>query len=429
MRRLRHHAHVVGDQHQRHAALALQRYQQLENLLLDRDVQRGGRLVGDQQQRIAGDRHGDHHPLVHAAGELVRERAEPRLGRRNADLAQQIDDLPAHRAAVHGVMRAQAFGDLPADRIARIERGGRLLEHHRHVLADQAAALARRHVQQIVAGEVQPVGADAPGPGDQPHHRQHGDALAGAGFADDADDGARVQREVEPVDRAEHAARGGELDGEVADFQQRWHHRFNLGIQRIAQPVAEQVERQHGEQDRKARKRQHPPRALIELQRAGQHRAPFRRRRLRAEAEEAQRRRIQDRGGEAERRLHDQRRQAVRQHGVEHQVQRAGTGAARRGDVVARELRQRGGARKARVAGQRHDGDRDHRVEQAGAQDGDDHDGQQQAGEHQHDVHQPHDRGVDQAAGERGGEARARCRRHSDSVTTAMPISSDSRAP
>ena len=64
---LRHHAHVVGDQHQRHAAFALEIQQQVDDLGLDGDVQRRGRLVGDQQAWIAGDRHGDHHPLVHAA--------------------------------------------------------------------------------------------------------------------------------------------------------------------------------------------------------------------------------------------------------------------------------------------------------------------------------------------------------------------------
>ena len=45
---------------------------QVEDLRLDRDVERGGRLVGDQQLRIAGERHGDHHALAHAARELVR---------------------------------------------------------------------------------------------------------------------------------------------------------------------------------------------------------------------------------------------------------------------------------------------------------------------------------------------------------------------
>ncbi len=45
------HAEVVRDHDQRGAGLANQLAQQLEDLRLDRDVQRGGRLVGDQQPR------------------------------------------------------------------------------------------------------------------------------------------------------------------------------------------------------------------------------------------------------------------------------------------------------------------------------------------------------------------------------------------
>jgi hypothetical protein len=44
--------------------------QQVEDLRLDGDVERGRRLVGDQQVRLAGQRDGDHHPLLHAAGKL-----------------------------------------------------------------------------------------------------------------------------------------------------------------------------------------------------------------------------------------------------------------------------------------------------------------------------------------------------------------------
>ena len=54
------------------AGLLAQLAQQVEDLRLDRDVERGGRLVGDQQRRRAGERHGDHHALAHAAGQLVR---------------------------------------------------------------------------------------------------------------------------------------------------------------------------------------------------------------------------------------------------------------------------------------------------------------------------------------------------------------------
>ena len=64
---------VVGDQDHRHAEPLAEVVEQFEDLLLDGDVEGGGRLVGDQQLRLAGQRHGDHDPLAHAAGELVRE--------------------------------------------------------------------------------------------------------------------------------------------------------------------------------------------------------------------------------------------------------------------------------------------------------------------------------------------------------------------
>ena len=76
------HAHVVRDQHDGHPVRSLQRADQLEDLGLDGHVERGRRLVGDQQLRVARERHRDHHALAHAAGELVREarRAAPARG-------------------------------------------------------------------------------------------------------------------------------------------------------------------------------------------------------------------------------------------------------------------------------------------------------------------------------------------------------------
>ena len=70
---------VVGDQEHRHVVGALQLADQLQDLGLHGDVERGGRLVGDQQLGIVGDRDGDHHALALAAGELVRILLEPRL--------------------------------------------------------------------------------------------------------------------------------------------------------------------------------------------------------------------------------------------------------------------------------------------------------------------------------------------------------------
>ena len=53
-------------------SLRAQRAHQLQDLRLDGDVERGGGLVGDQEPRVAGQRHRDHHALAHAARELVR---------------------------------------------------------------------------------------------------------------------------------------------------------------------------------------------------------------------------------------------------------------------------------------------------------------------------------------------------------------------
>ena len=84
----------------RHAELRLQVLQQLQDLRLHGDVERGRRLVGDEQVGAVGERHGDHHALALAARELMRIGAEP-LGRiDDADLGQKLDDARlASRAA------------------------------------------------------------------------------------------------------------------------------------------------------------------------------------------------------------------------------------------------------------------------------------------------------------------------------------------
>ena len=112
-------AHIVGDHDQAHAVFGLQPDQQVEDLLLDRHVERGGRLVGDQQLGVAGDRHGDHDALALAARHLVRIGFQP-LGRiGNADRLQQLDGAGAARGLVEPEMEAQHLLDLEADGEAR----------------------------------------------------------------------------------------------------------------------------------------------------------------------------------------------------------------------------------------------------------------------------------------------------------------------
>jgi len=62
----------VGDQDDRGAESVLKLAHQIEDLSLDRHVERGGWFVRDQHSWSARQRHGDHHPLTHAARKLMR---------------------------------------------------------------------------------------------------------------------------------------------------------------------------------------------------------------------------------------------------------------------------------------------------------------------------------------------------------------------
>src|SRR2546425_6575121 len=59
-------------------------------------------------------------------------------------------------------------------------------------------------------------------------------------------------------------------------------------VEKVAQPIPEQVERADGEQDRKPRKEREPGLRTDEVPTLADHDAPLRRRRLRAEADEAE---------------------------------------------------------------------------------------------------------------------------------------------
>ena len=58
---------VVTDDDHADTALLHQAADQVEDLSLDHHVQRGGRLVGHDEVRLAGQRHGDHDALLLAA--------------------------------------------------------------------------------------------------------------------------------------------------------------------------------------------------------------------------------------------------------------------------------------------------------------------------------------------------------------------------
>lgn len=133
---LRYDAEIVGDEDDRQAARVAKFDQQLQDLRTDGHVERGRRLVGDQDFRIAGQRHADHGALAHATGELVRIAVI--LTRRvwKTDLRQDLDRGRTGCPPVEALMITDALGNLIADPHHRIEMARRVLEDH----ADLAAA-------------------------------------------------------------------------------------------------------------------------------------------------------------------------------------------------------------------------------------------------------------------------------------------------
>ena len=214
-------AEVVGDQHDAGPALGLEGAHQVEDLGLDRDVERGGRLVGDEQLGLGGEGHGDHHPLRLTARELVRVRLGAPFGVGDTDRAQHLDGLLEAGRTARVAVDLVDLADLVAGREARVQAGVGLLEDHRDPIAAQRAHRRARQGEHVDAVERHRARDDPTGLVDEAHHRQHRDALAAARLADEAEHLALADGEVDAVDGVDLSGTGVEPGAQVADLEQR----------------------------------------------------------------------------------------------------------------------------------------------------------------------------------------------------------------
>ena len=162
-----------------------------------------------------GQRDGDHRPLPHAAGKLVRIFVEPAVGIGNADDGHQFERPLPPLPGVERLVGDQVFLDLHADRQDRVQGRHRLLENHRDLAATQPAEFFRGHGNEIAAAPVD-TAAHVSRFADQPHDGTQRDALARAGFADEADDLARADVEIHVGSGNRQAARRVERGGQAA---------------------------------------------------------------------------------------------------------------------------------------------------------------------------------------------------------------------
>ena len=144
---------VVADQHERHAVRRDEAGEQVEDLRLGRHVERGGRLVRDQQTRRQRDSHGDRDALALAARQFVRIAPERHAIGLETDALQRGRGEPARRRAGQGAVNAPRLGNLLPDCHQRIERGRRLLEHDPDAAPANAAELALAGAHELGALE------------------------------------------------------------------------------------------------------------------------------------------------------------------------------------------------------------------------------------------------------------------------------------
>ena len=216
---------VVGDEEVGQVELLLQLDEQVEHLRLDRDVERGHRLVGDDELRAQHEGAGEADPLALAAAELVRV-APGRLGA-EADALEHLDHGLVAPLALEPV-DPQALADEVAHLHARVERADGVLEDDLHVPAHrlQLGAAETPHVDAV---ELDLAGGRL----EQPQQRAAERRLAAAGLADEADRLAAEDVEVDAVHRLELA--DGPLQDPLAHGEVLLHPaRLQQDVRRLA---------------------------------------------------------------------------------------------------------------------------------------------------------------------------------------------------
>ena len=189
------------------------------------DVERSGRLVGNDQARIARKRQRDQHALAHAAGQLMRILRQQFAGARQFCRRQHGDRAIAARAAAAVAEPRQVLVELRADGAHRIERSHRRLRDEGDGAAEQRAPRARRHAREVLAFEQQRSGRDRKTGRQELRDGAADHGFAGARFADEPADFSRLKVERQRADRRHHFAVDAGADHEVFGLQRQHDQR------------------------------------------------------------------------------------------------------------------------------------------------------------------------------------------------------------
>ena len=225
-------AQVVRDEDDRHAALVAQLLQELEDLRLDRHVERRGRLVGDQERRgrraapWRSSRAGACRRRTRAGSAWMRSAASGM-----PDAVEQLDGARHGLRAREAEVQLPHLGELLLDPQVRIQARHRVLEDHRDPVAADLPQLplrtgrpARGPRSGTLPPAIRPCGL-----GSRPRIERFVTLFPQPGLADEADDLAPVDLEGDAVDGADEALLGHELRPQVRDVAAGGRRRALIG--------------------------------------------------------------------------------------------------------------------------------------------------------------------------------------------------------
>ena len=181
----RSNSKIVCHHHNTHAKIFLQLLQKTDDLFLHRDIQGSCRLIRKKKLRSGSKRNGNHRPLPHASGELMRICRKTLLCRRNSNHLHQPHCLSFLLLPAHFLL--EGFHNLLSDRLHRIQRCHRLLENHADVPAADFPKLRFRHFPQILSVKQNLSPGYLPGILQNLEKRSAGHTLSAAAFSDQAE--------------------------------------------------------------------------------------------------------------------------------------------------------------------------------------------------------------------------------------------------
>ena len=213
---------------------------QIEDLGLDRHVEGRRRLVGDDDVGLRREGERDHHPLAHAARELVRVLLHPQLRLGDPDLPEQVHGAPPRGRLAGPEVQVNGLDELLLDGLEGIQARQRVLEDHPDPLAADLALLgvvqavdAPSRVADLARGHLS-------GRLQEPDDRISDRRLAGPRFPYHPEDFPRLDRERDVVDGDEAPPSARELHPQVPDVEEghrrRRHLSFGLRASRSQSP-------------------------------------------------------------------------------------------------------------------------------------------------------------------------------------------------